>query len=366
MSLAQDVAHLKANPGTETKAEITEKITHYYHFHMFDPKERVIAEDIIRLLSKDINSLIRKIIVKNLKSCEDLPHEIALRLAKDLEDDVAIPMLQLSPVLKQEDLIEIVRSTKQVSRLKAISNRTDVGEELSEALLDTQAMEVIDTLVKNMHAQLGDHAKTRIIETYSGEGGLITALVKRGSLSPKVVATLMSTVSGSLMDQIKEKYSLDPNTAYNIANDAFEESILDLFGNAKQRSQTEELVQQLHKEETLTSTVIFRALCRGDVIFFIHSLAVLTGKPLKDVHHIILEKLDDEFEKLYKKANLPTVAERATKIIWPMVIDAVKSGALKDKTFATQLKQQIEEEGYSTSVPMMRHFLVFINTQKPQ
>lgn len=364
MSLAQDVAHLKDNPSLETKAEITEKISHYYNFNMFDAKEQKIAQEIIRLLAKDSSALIRKIITKNLKECEALPRDISRKLAEDLDDDVALPILEFSSVLTQEDLIEIVRSTKQVTRLKAIGNRKDVGEALADALVDKDILEVIETLLLNVSSKINDNTLTHIVERYHAEGHLIETLVSRGSLSPVVIAKVMTTVSDSIRHMLRDKYNLDNDISKELTEGAFEESMMDLFANPKQRSQTEALVKQLHNEDALTSTVIFRALCRGDLYFFIEALAKLTDEPIRRIHRIVVDKAMDEFDEIYQSADLPSVAHRATSIVWPMVVDLVKEGAVEDKTLSTRLKEQIEEEGYHSSVPMMRHFLVFINTQK--
>src|SRR5512138_985034 len=120
-SLSQhDVARLMADPSPEVRAETTSKIAAQYDrkYPRMTEAERRLAEEIFRKLAADAEVLVREALAANLKTTADLPHDLALALAGDV-DSVSLPVLKYSEVLTDEDLIAIVRgenaSAKQVA-----------------------------------------------------------------------------------------------------------------------------------------------------------------------------------------------------------------------------------------------------------
>src|ERR1700690_42642 len=73
------------------------------------PAERAVAEQVLRGMLDGAAVKIRQILAATLKDSAFVPHDVALTLAQDVES-VAIPMLQFSSVLSDDDLIAIVRA----------------------------------------------------------------------------------------------------------------------------------------------------------------------------------------------------------------------------------------------------------------
>jgi len=93
-----DVAKLMANPSAEMRAETTAKIAKQFEVEALSPAERQIAEDIFRKLVKDVEVRVREALATHLKNSPDLPHDVAVALARDV-DSVSLPMLKFSEVL---------------------------------------------------------------------------------------------------------------------------------------------------------------------------------------------------------------------------------------------------------------------------
>ena len=86
-----------ADPSPSARAETTSKIAAQYdrkHPRM-SAAERKLAEDIFRRLAADAEILVREALAANLKSTPDLPHDLAVALAKDV-DSVSLPVLKFS------------------------------------------------------------------------------------------------------------------------------------------------------------------------------------------------------------------------------------------------------------------------------
>ncbi|HLO75939.1 MAG TPA: hypothetical protein VK196_05730, partial [Magnetospirillum sp.] len=103
----EDVARLLANPSADTRVEIAGKIAEQHS--ALSKSQRKLAEDIFRLMVKDAEVRVRQALSRQLKENPLVPHDVAISLARDV-DAVALPMLQFSEVLTDEDLIEIVKS----------------------------------------------------------------------------------------------------------------------------------------------------------------------------------------------------------------------------------------------------------------
>lgn len=87
-----DVARLVVDPSAEARAETAAKIAAQFEVEAFSPAGRQIAEDIFRKLVKDVEVRVRETLAAHLKKFSDLPHDVAVTLAKDV-DSVALQMI---------------------------------------------------------------------------------------------------------------------------------------------------------------------------------------------------------------------------------------------------------------------------------
>src|SRR3546814_678854 len=146
----QDVARLMADPSPDVRAETTAKIAAQYDrkYPRMTEVERTLAEDIFRRLVADAEVLVRQALAANLKTTADLPHDLAVALARDV-DSVSLPVLKYSEVLTDDDLIEIVRSENAAAKQVAIAQRASVSTALADALIDTGNETAVPRLAAN-------------------------------------------------------------------------------------------------------------------------------------------------------------------------------------------------------------------------
>src|SRR5579884_2480117 len=108
-SLSQtDVARLLAEPAPHVRAEVAGKLAAEIDSPRLTPAELKLAHDIIALMAKDVEATVRKALSHSLRSAARLPHDVALTLANDVEV-VAMPVLAYSPVLTDQDLVDVVK-----------------------------------------------------------------------------------------------------------------------------------------------------------------------------------------------------------------------------------------------------------------
>ena len=61
----------------------------------------------LEVLARDSAAKVRAILAEEIKHMDCIPHDVALRLAHDLEEIVSAPILEYSPLLSDADLMEI-------------------------------------------------------------------------------------------------------------------------------------------------------------------------------------------------------------------------------------------------------------------
>ncbi len=298
-----DVAKLMADPSAEVRAETTAKIASQFVVEALSPAERQIAEDIFRKLVKDVEVRVRESLAAHLKNSPDLPHDVAMALACDV-DSVSLPMLKFSEVLTDEDLLEIVcdqGGAKQV----AIAQRPSVSSRVADALIDTGNEKAVSRLVANEGAKLTEQALGRVLDEYQESEAVSDSLSRRPSMPAAISAQLVEALSGRLQDFLLQKHDVSPDVASNLILQARERATMSLVDYGSTDAELENLVEQLARKERLTASLLLRALCMGDMGFFERALARLADLPLQNTRILIHDHGGLGLESVYMKADLP-------------------------------------------------------------
>lgn len=364
MSLKNNLEQLKSNPSLEVKKQITEKISNYLNCNAFNEEEKTIALSIINILVRDVDKEIRKIISRNLKSYPDISQEAATILAKDIENDIAIPMIEFSEVLSDETIEEIVKETTQVSRLFAVTKRKNISERISDNIVDREIEEVTNSLLHNPTARVSETTMEKIILKHSQSKDIINTVINRDNLSPLIIEKLATLISDDLKRKLLSKYNLNLDTVSKLTEDSKEELIANRLGINSDIEEIDELIDSLYKNNQLSHSIILRGLCRGDIVFFSRSLGKLTKVPIKSAEAMIIDEGPTSFAALYKESGMPNGCFDAINIILRFSINILKSkNDITQKEFITELIHKILNEEYDKKINMMNHFLMMISSQ---
>lgn len=306
-SLSQeDVARLMADPSPSVRAETTSKIATQYdqrHPRMSD-SERKIAEEIFRKLTQDAEIRVREALAANLKTTSDLPHDLAVTLARDV-DSVALPVLKFSEVLTDEDLISIVRGENAGTKQVIIAQRATVSGAVADALIETGNETAVARLVANEGAELSEDALDRVLNEYEDSEAVSDSLSRRPSLPASISEQLVSAMTEKLQGYLVSKHNLTPDAASNLVLQTRERATVSLLSRGSSDAELEELVFQLYTNGRLTTSLIIRALCVGDMPFFEAAMARLANVPLKNARKLIHDEGGLGLSSLYEKAKMP-------------------------------------------------------------
>ena len=298
----EDVAKLLSDTSGDARAETAAKIAHDFSSGELSDHERKMAQDIFRIMVKDAEVRVREALSLNLKENPDLPHDVAISLAKDV-DSVSLPVLQFSEVLSDEDLIEIVRSQGPAKQV-AIAQRGNVSESVSSALVRTENAEVVTSLVANDGAEISTGDLQRVVEDFSDNENIKDALVFRPKLPVTVAERLLTTVSEKMKEELAKRHEIGDDLATDLILQSRERAVIGLSAEGDE-TDLEKLIAQLHENDRLTPSIMLRALCMGDIDFFEFALSEKIGISLVNVRVVIHDSGPLGLKAAFKRAGMP-------------------------------------------------------------
>ncbi len=275
-------------------------------------KVRQSAHDALRALARDQIVAVRQALAEALKDVAGAPPDVIKALARDAESAVAMPVLQYSPVLSDEDLIEIIRSGPAAGGLNAIARRSKVGEGVSDAISAANDASAIADLLGNKGAQIREETLDRLIDQ-SAEVTLWQApLATRPQLSPGAATKLAQMLADNVLQVFSQRTDLDPQTAAAVKSAVHQR----LGGGApakKPMTATNpmrddppfELIGGMHTAGRLNAAAVDKALQSNDFPFALGALCVLADIDLKTARRIVAEKNAKGMTALVWKAGLP-------------------------------------------------------------
>jgi uncharacterized protein (DUF2336 family) len=303
-SLTQDdIRRLIRGDTPEDRASAAVKICRRIDGMRLSEDERDHANQILEMLAGDVATLVRRALAVTLKQSPNLPHDLALKLARDIEA-VAIPILQNSPVLTEEDLVEVVLAGEP-ARQVAVANRVQVSEALTEVIALYGCRDAVEAVAANEGASFSDDAYSGALNRFGSDTGVQAAFIGRDALPVHVTEKLLAVVTGELFDRLVNNHELPPQLAIEIASGARERATLDLVEQAGMSSDPERFVQQLHMNGRLTPSMIMRALCLGHLPFVEYALAELAGVPRSKAWLMIHDAGALGLKTIFERSGMP-------------------------------------------------------------
>lgn len=307
----EDVKRLLEDPSADNRERTAEHVASQFHAGVLSPSERKLAEDIFRIMMRDAEVRVREALSRHLKESRAVPHDVAVALAQDV-DSVALPVLECSDVLTDDDLIQIVRSSG-VSKQVAVAQRRMVSAPLSEVLVETGNEQVVSTLVGNVRADIPEGTLAELVDQFGNSEAVQHNILRRGNLPLTVAERLVARASDSLRQKLMAHSALSEVTAAEIVVQARERAVLGLLGDNVSDDDVETMVRHLYGHARLTPSIVLRALVMGDLAFFEAAMGRLAGVPLVNARTLIYDAGPLGLRAIFDKAGLPEAFFPATR-----------------------------------------------------
>lgn len=324
-----DIQSLLKNPSTDVRAEIAGKVGAEIGDHALNPREREIAEQIVRMMAKDAADRVRQALATSLAHAHDVPHDVAMALAQDI-DAIAVPFVEASPALSEQDLISLVRAGTP-SRQQAIARRSEVSEALADALVDTGSADVVRTLVDNPGAAIKEQTLNTIIEQHGSDRTITDKMVRRPELPLSVAERLVTLCTEQLRSHLIQHHKVPQDLARRLIEQSRERATVDLVDEARDAANIADLVQQLRASGRLTPSLLLRAVCTGDMRLCEEAFAQMTGLPSHKAWILLHDAGPLGFRALFERAKMPEVLYPAFRTAIDVFHEMELENALDDR-----------------------------------
>lgn len=239
---------------------------------------------VLEILAKDQVPQVRAIIADEIKHLVDVPKRLIKRLAQDAEVAVAGPILEYSPLLSDEQILQIVTSGLRGGALEAVARRKNIPNKISQAVVDQDEDPATAELLKNQTANISEKLMGEIAMTAENRPSLHLPLVDRRSLSKGTLRRIATFVSAALVERMLSANRMEEDIAHEIRMavreriDAGEATTVeDDIDNGADKA------ERMHKAGKLDEYAFLDAIDEEDTGFLDRGFALLSKLPSDQV-----------------------------------------------------------------------------------
>ena len=281
----EDLIQLAQEPSSERRRALLRKITDVFlnDADGHSSSQQDSFGDIMHQLAYDLEREVREELSSRLAAEEGAPHHLIRALAND-DIEVAIPVLEKSPVLTEDDLVEVSEKHDQ-SHLQAITSRSEISERLSRVLVDRGDDVTVEKLLRNDKAKSANDTAEQISHRAKSSIRLQKPLLQRPEVTQDMLVDLYSHVA----DEIKHKII---KACKDIDEDAIAPMLAQMTAElAESKAMTaEQKIDSLARKGALTEHQLVKFVKNRQGIEFILTLARLTDLDVRIVQRIIDDK----------------------------------------------------------------------------
>jgi uncharacterized protein (DUF2336 family) len=279
---------LASDKDDGVRASLADKIARLVPTLPADQKDQLTAMtlQVLEKLAQDHVERVRSVISEALKHMPEAPGGIVRRLARDTASSVASPLLEHSPLLTDEDLVDIIAQSPAKGSLSAIARRGSVTGVVADAIANSDDAQAIATLLANPKAQIREQTLDQIIERAPEHEPWHAPLVRRPSLPLRAIRRLAEFVSDSLVKALQERPDVDAETAAALGETVKRRLVAEPKGIADEQGGSSR-ARRLAEEGKLSELEMVSAQERGDRPFLLAGLAALAQCPDKTAEDIM-------------------------------------------------------------------------------
>lgn len=293
---------LAEDSAEDVRSDLADRIGNLLPELSEDEKEQAYraTHQVMTLLARDQLPRVRRVLSEALKQVPTAPRDIVLTLAKDRDTDVASPVLEYSPVLSDDDLIEVIASSPLSASLAAISRRNGVSHDVSDAIFHTGDSAAVASLLNNDSAQIREETLDAIITAAPEQNSWHEPLVHRRELNSHAALRIAEFVADSLIKELASRTDFAPGTVDRLKDvvrtrlqkEKSKETLLPPDMNsesldADSLALAQQQVDTMNKQGVLLVHHVMTALDDGNLSFALVGTAHLAGVDAQAVRAVV-------------------------------------------------------------------------------
>ena len=256
------------------------------------PAVQSLIESIFMNLVVEAERDIRRLLAEKLASAPWAPPALVNVPALD-EIEIARPVIALSPVLRDQDLIRLLVEATIEHQIE-VARRPSLGPPVVEAILGQDEPAVLTALAGNDTAEISIEGMAKLLEASRRIAAMRSPLVRHPKLTSEMAQRLYLWVGQSLRAAIVTRFRVDPAALDQAMADAVRHAhgqvqpATRAAGAAFETDPDHEemehrLIAKLHAAGQLKSSYLLRVLRERKLSLFRIALSTLGGYSIEDV-----------------------------------------------------------------------------------
>lgn len=303
-----------AEATSEQKLGAVDALVAAYFDARLGEDDREALEAALMLVAEDADLAVRRRLAEVLADEDAAPRHLLLALLDD-HPSVAVPIAARSEALIDAELVDVVAHGSDAVRL-AVAGRRRVGPTVSVALAEAGDRAACVALLANLGAEIPPIALERVVERFGEFSEIRKALLARPHVPITIRHRVLEKLAEAIENLVVVKSWMGPEKAGSATRESREKATVALAGNAT-AAETVVLVEHLRRTGQLTTRLMLRAACVGDLRFVEEALALLADVPTTRVAALVADGRESAIRALYRRASMP---DRA----WPAFHAAIE------------------------------------------
>jgi uncharacterized protein (DUF2336 family) len=315
--------------------------------HDLSAADSALLDRLLKRIANDAELVVRVALAGALRRSLHLSREVALILADDAIN-VAQPILEESPALSDEDLLNILaecNGRKQV----CVARRLSVRAVVAAGVVNCGNAAAATALVENSSAMLDEGLLCQVVDRYGQFETVKAALIGRGDLPASVCERLRKygpAMGGSAVrDEVVAvgEAELSPPAAMVSPVHA----------------------ARLHADVQLTPSSVLQALCSGDIRFVEDAMAEIAGVSAEKAGLLIHDASPFGLKAIYRQCAFPEQLFAAFRVAIDMVQEReLEADACDDAAFGERVVERILAKYRELEVGDLEYVLAKLGRQK--
>ncbi len=191
--------------SSEKRRELLRAVTDLFmSTETVNEEQSQLFDDVMTRVADDAGTEGRRELSSRIAPVGHAPRGIINKLARDDEIDVAAPVLTESPVLSDDDLVQITE-TKSQDHLAAVSERKEIATRVTDVLIEHGNSKVLRNVSGNTGAMLSDTGARTLSAKADDDNTIQRNLFRRDDLPPEVALEVQAR------GDVPEEETGDPN-----------------------------------------------------------------------------------------------------------------------------------------------------------
>lgn len=242
--------------------------------------------DALEALAADEVAKVRIVLANIIKKELHAPTHIINKLARDIEREVAEPILHHCMAVSDEVLLEILSNHPAAWKVEAIAQRKFVSADISEAVIEAYHETAGVLLLDNKDADISKPTLFKIVEKSRAFTAWQKPLAVRAFLPQEIARKMAEFVDESVKDLIAKRTDLGKQVSEEIKS-KFREDINQLEKEDTERLSPEDKVRKMIVDKTLNEDALIAAMDARDRTLAIVMLAALVRSSRSSMENIV-------------------------------------------------------------------------------